>query len=82
MNYKSEYVEAFNKVHPAVEVKVTGPNKKGLHSIYLNGDAGDLRLFKEDIIGATQMLLSKAPPALRNAKLDGSFKLETKANLK
>lgn len=70
MNYKTAYVEAMNRVHPNYEVTVNGPNKKGFHSIRLNGDAGDMRLTEREIRDATLMLNSNAPLSLRNAKMD------------
>lgn len=82
MNYKQAYVEAFTAVHPNVDVHITGPNKRGLHKVELNGDGGDIRLTESDIKEATRMLQSRGPASLSSnipgnktsLKLIGRFK--------
>jgi len=64
MNYKQAYVEAFSAVYPTVDVNVVGPNKRKLHKVELNGDAGDIRLTENDVQEATRMLQSHGPASL------------------
>ena len=64
MTYKQAYVAAFSTVYPTVEAKVVGPNKKGLHKVSLNGDAGDIRLSEAEIKEATRMLQGHGPASL------------------
>lgn len=66
MTYKQAYVEAFTVVHPNVDVHITGPNKRGLHSVAINGDKGDIRLTESDLKEATRMLQSRGPASLSN----------------
>lgn len=81
MSYKTDYIDAMSRAHPALEVTVIGPNKRGLHSIALNGDKGDLRLTEREIRDATLLLKSQGPISLSNRRVDGRFRIEQKARL-
>ena len=71
MNYKQAYVEAFNTIHPNVDVKVIGPNKRGLHKVELNGYAGDIRLTESDLKEATRLFQSHGPMSL-SSRIEGT----------
>lgn len=71
MTYKQAYVAAFATVHPNVDVTITGSNKRGLHKVTLNGDAGDRRLTENDVREATRMLQGHGPASL-SAYMPGS----------
>ncbi len=64
VTYKQAYVEAFNTAYPNVAVNVTGPNKRGLHKVELNGEAGDIRLSESEVKEATRMLQDRGPASL------------------
>ncbi len=64
MTYKQAYVAAFSSVYPTVDVNVVGPNKRKLHKVELNGDAGDIRLSEGEIKEATRMLQGHGPASL------------------
>ncbi len=64
MTYKQAYVAAFSSVYPTVDVNVVGPNKRKLHKVELNGEAGDIRLSEGEIKETTRMLQGHGPASL------------------
>jgi hypothetical protein len=76
MSYKANYIAAFQKAHPNYEVTVNGPNKKGLYTVAINGDKGDLRLTDRDLAEATRMFQSCGEVSLSNRVEPLKVKLE------